>query len=327
MAAANSISAPRNSATLTSSFYHSTMSPSLIAEFCLLASLWGASFLFMHVGAAEFGALPTAGLRVTLAAVFLLPVFLVKGVWSDFQRRAGSILFVGLLNSALPFVLFSYAVLHIPTGLSAILNATVPLSGALVAWLWLKDRPDGSRTAGLLIGFVGVALLVVGKSTAPSTASAGSASSGATLLAMGACLLATLCYGLAASFTKRYLAGTHPFATAAGSQIGASLGLLLPMVWSWPPAPVSATAWWAVAAVALLCTAVAYVLFFHLIEKAGPAKALTVTFLVPVFALAYGVLFLSETITVWTIACGCIILLGTALATGLLRLPKITSAL
>lgn len=297
------------------------MSPTLIAEFVLLAALWGASFLFMHLGAAEFGALPTAGLRVGFGALFLLPVFLLRGVWSQFRRRAGAILFVGLLNSALPFALYSFAVLHIATGLSAILNATVPLSGALVAWLWLKDRPDGLRALGLLIGFVGVALLVLGKSGVGPAIAPAAGATGLTLLAMGACLLATLCYGLAASYTKRHLSGVHPMATAAGSQIGASLALAVPTLAFWPTHAVSATAWWAVLALGLLCTAVAYVLFFRIIETAGPAKALTVTFLVPVFALLYGVVFLSESITGWTLACGAVILLGTALSTGLLRWP------
>lgn len=296
------------------------MSPTLITEFFLLAALWGSSFLFMRLGAAEFGALPTAGLRVTMAALFLLPVFLVKGVWADFKQRAKPILFVGLLNSGIPFALFAFAVMHITTGLTSILNATVPLSGALVAWLWLKDRPSGSRMLGLLIGFVGVALLVVGKSGFSAAGVAGSGASGTTLLAMGACLLATLCYGLAASFTKRYLTGAHPLATATGSQMGAALGLALPTLWLWPAQPVSLSAWGALAAVALFCTSIAYILFFRIIAKAGPSRALTVTFLVPVFALMYGALFLGESITAWMVLCGVVIVCGTALSTGLVRL-------
>ena len=302
------------------------MSLSLIAEFVLLAALWGSSFLFMRLGAAEFGALPTAGLRVALAALFLLPVFLVKGVWADFRQRARPILFVGLLNSGIPFALFAYAVMHITTGLTSILNATVPLTGAVVAWLWLKDRPSGSRMLGLLIGFVGVTLLVIGKSGFSATGVAGAASIGTTLLAMGACLLATVCYGLAASFTKRYLTGAHPLATATGSQIGAALGLALPTFWFWPETPVSLGAWGALAAVALFCTSIAYILFFRIIEQAGPSKALTVTFLVPVFALMYGVLFLGESITPWMITCGVIIVCGTALSTGLVRLGRLERA-
>jgi drug/metabolite transporter (DMT)-like permease len=295
------------------------MSLALGLEFLLLAALWGSSFLFMRLGAAEFGPLPTAGLRVALAALFLLPVFLVRGVWADFRRRARAILFVGLLNSGIPFVLFAFAVMHIPTGMTAILNATVPLTGAVVAWLWLGDRPGASRMLGLGIGFAGVSLLVVGKSGFAAL-TGGGADAGITLLAMGACLLATLCYGIAASFTKRYLTGAHPLATATGSQIGAALGLALPTWWLWPSQPASFTAWSAVAAVALLCTAIAYILFFRIIAQAGPSKALTVTFLVPVFALGYGVWFLGESITAWMLVCGVVIVCGTALSTGLLRL-------
>lgn len=295
------------------------MTPALGLEFLLLAALWGSSFLFMRLGAAEFGALPTAGLRVMLAALFLLPALLVPGVWADFRRRARAILFVGLLNSGIPFALFAFAVLHIPTGLTAILNATVPLSGAVVAWLWLGERPGASRALGLAIGFGGVILLVLGKSGLAGIAGVGP-DAGLTLLAMGACLLATVLYGLAASFTKRHLTGVHPLATATGSQIGAALGLALPTAWLWPSRAVSGTAWTAVAAVALLCTAVAYILFFRIIEKAGPSKALAVTFLVPVFALAYGALFLHERITPWMLVCGVIIVCGTALSTGLLKI-------
>lgn len=293
------------------------MPVSLIAEFLLLAALWGSSFLFMRLGAAEFGALPTAGLRVALAAMFLLPVFLVAGVWADFRRRARYILFVGLLNSGIPFALFAYAVMHISTGLTSILNATVPLSGALVAWVWLRDRPGAWRTTGLAIGFVGVCLLVAGKSG--FSLAPGAASPVQALLAMLACLLATFCYGLAASFTKRHLTGVHPLATASGSQIGAALGLALPTLWLWPEQPASGGAWLALLAVALLCTSLAYILFFRIIAQAGPSKALTVTFLVPVFALAYGRIFLDEVITPWMITCGLVIMAGTALSTGLVR--------
>ncbi len=289
----------------------------LIAEFLLLAALWGASFLFMRLGAAEFGPLPTAGVRVALAAIFLLPVFLVKGVWSAFRQHAARILGVGLLNSGIPFALFAFAVLHISTGLTSILNATVPLTGALVAWIWLKDQPDRWRIAGLAIGFAGVCLLVIGKSG--FSLAPGAASSGMALAAMLACLLATACYGVAASYTKRYLTGVHPLAIASGSQLGATLGLAVPTVWLWPDQPVSQQAWTAMLAVALLCTALAYILFFRIIAQAGPSKALAVTFLVPVFALGYGSVFLQEAITPWMILCGAVILMGTALSTGLIR--------
>ena len=144
---------------------------------------------------------------------------------------------------------------------------------------------------------------------------------------MGAALLATLCYGMAANFTQRHLHGAHPLATATGSQIGASLGLALPTALFWPTQPVSNSAWTAILALALLCTALAYVLFFRIIAKAEPSKALTVTFLVPVFALLYGSVFLAETVTLWMVTCGVVILCGTLLATGLRRLRWIGTTL
>lgn len=306
----------------TTAIVHTESMPlPLVTEFVLLAALWGASFLFMLMGASEFGPVATAGLRVSLAAVFLLPAFLVAGVWSDFRRRAGSILWVGLLNSGIPFVLFAFAVLHVSTGLTSILNATVPLSGALVAWLWLRDRPDTTRLLGLGVGFLGVLLLVWSQSGQPPATRSGDAPQGMVLLSMGAALLATVCYGLAASFTRKNLQGVHPLATATGSQIGASLGLALPTLWTWPDSMPGTQAWMALLAVALLCTSLAYVLFFRIIARAGPARALTVTFLVPVFAMTYGAIFLGERITLWMLGCAAVILIGTALSSGLLGLP------
>ncbi|WP_334153468.1 DMT family transporter [Tepidimonas sp.] len=285
------------------------MSPKLAAEFLFLAALWGSSFLFMRQAALEFGPVATAGLRVAVAGAMLLPILVLSGHWRAFRARAGRILFVGLINSGIPFGLFAYAVLSISTGLTAILNATVPLFGALVACLWLGDRPGRWRAVGLALGFLGVALLSWNKA---------SFTPGGTGWAVLACLGATILYAVAASYTKKYLMGIPPMATAAGSQFGATLGLLLPTLWTWPAQPASAGAWGAVAVAGVLCTALAYLLYFRLIEAAGPAKTLTVTFLIPVFAVGYGALLLGETITPWMVGCGIVILAGVALATGLI---------
>lgn len=279
----------------------------------LLAAIWGSSFLFTRLGATEFGALPTAGLRVTIAALFLLPLLLARGQWSALRTHWKKIFFLGMLNSGLPFALYAYALLSISTGLSSLLNATVPLFGALVAWLWLKDRPHGIKVAGLLIGFAGVAMLASGKASFKPDAS-GVVTGWAVLACLGACL----CYGLAASFTRRYLSGQPSLVIATGSQLGASVGLALPTLWLWPSQVPSTTAWLALLAVGVLCTGVAYVLYFRLIAKMGAASSLTVTFLIPVFAVVYGVIFLGETVSGWMLLCGAIILLGTALSAGLL---------
>ena len=292
-----------------------TASPSSwVAEFLLLAAIWGASFLFMRIGAVEFGALPTAAVRVAIAAVFLLPLVWLRGLLPVLRKNWRRILFIGLLNSGIPFACFSFALLSISTGLASILNATVPMFGALIAWAWLKDKLTAWRMAGLVIGFAGVALL------AWDQASFKPAGSGvAPGWALLACLFACVCYGISASYTKRYLAGLPPLVTAAGSQIGATLGLALPAMWLWPARMPSVSAWLALLAVGVLCTAIAYILFFRLIEQAGPPRALSVTFLVPVFAVLYGALFLGESVTPWMVGCAAVIVCGTALSTGLLK--------
>ena len=289
---------------------------SWLVDFLLLSALWGSSFLFMRMAALEFGPLPTAAGRVTIAAACLLPLVWWRGLGPQLRVHARPVLFVGLLNSGIPFALFSFAVLSISTGLSSILNATVPLFGAIVAWLWLQDRPGASRAAGLALGFIGVALLAWNK--ASFTPTAGAAATGWAVLA---CLAACLCYAMAASFTKRYLTGVPSLVLAAGSQLGATLGLALPALWLWPARMPGPAAWWGLAAAGVLCTALAYILFFRLIARVGPARTLTVTFVVPVFAVLYGTLLLGEELTLWMLGCGLVIVCGTALATGVVRLP------
>jgi len=286
-------------------------------DFALLAAIWGASFLFMRLAVVEFGALPTAFVRVTVATAFLWPILLWRGQGAVLRKHWVAIGIVGLLNSALPFALFAFALTTITTGLSAILNATVPLFGALVAWLWLRDRPTASRTLGLAIGFAGVALLAW--DSASFKPHAGGLASGWAVLA---CLGATLCYGIAATATKRYLTGLPALVTATGSQLGAALGLLVPALWSWPPTTPGPQAWLALLVVGVVCTGIAYILYFRLIEETGPARALTVTFVLPVFAVLYGALFLHEAITPWMLFCAAVIVCGTALSTGLLKVGR-----
>ena len=289
------------------------MKKSLMVEFVALGAIWGSSFLFMRLGGAEFGAVATAGVRVFIGALVLLPILWFSGHWNVLRKNAAPILLLGFMNSALPFVLFAYAVLSISTGLSAILNATVPLFTALVSWLWLKERPGNSRLLGLAIGFIGVLLL------ASDTASF---KPGGTGWAVLACLLACASYAVSAAFTRNYLTGIHPLAPAAGSQLGAMLVLALPTLLFWPARNPGLVPWLALAAVGVICTAGAYILFFRLIEKIGPVRAVTVTFLVPVFAIIYGTVFLREALTPWMLMCGVVVVLGTALATGLLKLGR-----
>ena len=283
------------------------------SEFILLGAIWGSSFLFMRFGLPDFGPVVLSALRVVIAALALLPLLMMRGQLAALRDNAGKVLLVGVINSALPFVLFAYALGSISTGLSAILNASVPLFGALVAWLWLREALSPMRVAGLMIGFAGVVLLTWGKTR--GIAGAGEAVSP---LAVAAALMATLCYGISASYAKRHLGGLPSLVTATGSQIGASIALALPAWWLWPEQAPGAVAWGAVLVVGLVCTAMAYILYFRMIEHAGPGRALTVTFLIPVFAVFYGAVFLGEAVTPWMLGCGVVIVSGTALSMGML---------
>ncbi len=284
-------------------------------DLVLLGAIWGASFMFMRIGAAEFGALPAAAMRVTVAALFLVPLALARGQGPAIARHWKATLSIGILNSGLPFALFCFALLTLSSGLPAVINATVPMFGALVAWAWFGERPAGSRIVGLLIGFTGVALLA--SRSAGFHVGADPDGGHAAIWAVAACLGACLSYGISASATRRFLAGVPPMASAAGSQIGATLFLALPAAWLWPARMPSAKAWIAMVALGVVCTGLAYILFFRLIDRAGPARALTVTFLVPVFAVFYGAVFLDERVTPWMLGCAAVIVCGVVLSTGL----------
>jgi drug/metabolite transporter (DMT)-like permease len=290
---------------------------SWLIDFVLLAAVWGASFMFMRLAAQEMGAFAAAGLRVIVAALFLLPLLLIKGQGAALRQHWRLTFAVGVLNSAVPFVCFTYALLSITTGLSAILNATVPLFGAVIAWAWLQDRPSGSRMLGLAVGFIGVTMLAWDKASFQPDASG--ATTGWAVLAV---LFACSCYGASASVAKRYMGGLPSLVSATGSQIGASLALLPLTMGYWPAQAPSLEAWGAVLVLGVVCTGLAYILYFRLIERAGPARALSVTFAIPAFAVFYGVLLLGETVTPWMVLCALVIIAGTTLSTGLVSLGR-----
>ena len=286
-----------------------------LADLLLLGALWGASFLFMRVAVPHFGALPVAALRVAGAALLLLPLLLVGSRMAALRLHWRPIALIGLTNSALPFLGFSMAAMTLPAGLSSILNATSPMFGALIAMVWLREPQPASSIAGLGLGFVGVVLLAWDRSGIAPTA-------GADGLAIGLCLGAALLYGFSACFARRYLAGVDALAVAAGSQLSATLALALPAAWAWPTVLPPWPQWLAVLALALLCTGLAYVLYFRLIARIGPARAITVTFLVPAFAMLWAGVFLGEAVTPAMLAVSALILLGTGLAVGVLRVPR-----
>lgn len=285
-------------------------------ELLLLSALWGASFLFMRVAAPEFGPVVLAELRVAIASLVLLPMLVLRADAAGLRAHWKKLAAVGTLNSAIPFILLPFSTLYLTGGFAAILNATSPLWAALIAWIWLSAALNASRIAGFFIGFVGVVVLV--RDTASFDLNGLS-------LAVIAAIVASAFYGFGANFTKKYLQGIDPLVIATGSLVGATAVLLPGAVALWPTGPVSIQAWTSVIMMGIVSTGFAYIIYFRLIAHVGPASAITVTYLVPGFAVFWGALVIDEAVTRNMIIGCAIIFAGTALATGLLPRSKQTA--
>jgi drug/metabolite transporter (DMT)-like permease len=273
----------------------------------LLAALWGASYMFIRVAVPAFGPFALMGLRVVLAAsvLALYAAVLARGM-SKLRSRWKEFLIVGTTNSAIPFSLIAAAEIELTASLAAILNSTTALFAAAVAAVWIGEALTTKKILGLVMGLVGVAVLV-GWDPVPL--------SPVVLLSVGAMLAASFSYAVGGVYVKRTFAGVPPLTMAIGQQAGAAF-LLLPLATlslpeEAPPLPAVLSA----LALTLLSTTVAYLLYFRLIENVGPTKTLTVTFLIPVFGLLFGVVLLGEPVGVGTLVGFGIILYSVALVT------------
>ena len=282
------------------------MNTANLVRLVVLAAIWGGSFLFMRIAAPVLGPAVLIEYRVVFAALFLAAVgwFLNKRL--DLRANWKHYLVLGLFNSALPFLLFAFAARTLSASVLSVLNATAPLWGALLGAAWSR-QPVGLRTAfGLLLGTAGVALLV-GLDDVSSRPGAA--------LAVTAALVAAFSYGIA-SLYARSARSVEPFANAHGSMWAASL-LVVPALPFFPaPGQPTVGIMAAVLALGVVCSGIAYILYFRLIEEVGTTSALTVTFLNPVFGILWGALFLGEAIGWHTVVGSSVVLVGTALVTG-----------
>ena len=271
-----------------------------------LSAIWGASFLFMRMGAPVLGPTLLIGCRVLFAAVFLAIVGAALRKPLDARRNALHYLVLGLFNSALPFLLFAFAARTLSASLLSILNATAPIWGAVIGAAWTRTALPAKSLLGLALGVGGVALLV---DFDPSTLRDGAP------FAIALALAASFSYGIATNYAKS-ARKVEPFANAHGSMWAATL-LIAPAVPFAPPAatPTLAVAL-AVLALGVVCSGIAYLLYFRLVADLGAASALTVTFLVPVFGVLWGHVALGEPVG-WNTAVGALVVIaGTALVTG-----------
>jgi drug/metabolite transporter (DMT)-like permease len=269
-----------------------------------LAALWGAAFIFLRAVSPIFGAIPSAGVRVLLGGSALLLWFILIRYpmrWAGFTQHYA---IVGLFMCALPFSLYGFAAQHIPGSYLAIFNATAPLWSAVITAAVLADRLTPQKVAGLGMGFGGVAL-VAGLGGAPDDA--------LFEVAVLACLCATLCYGIGSTYVKKYASHADPRMVATASQLLGGAMLLPFFLIDPPPSSISANTALNLVGLAVLCTAVAYILYYRLIADVGPSRTMTVSFLIPPFAMLWGALFLDERITATMVLGTLIVIAGTLL--------------
>jgi drug/metabolite transporter (DMT)-like permease len=274
----------------------------------LLGAFWGASFIFIRVAVPVLGPFVLMDLRVLLAAAGLVLGAVAVGRLPKLRAHWGRFLVLGFLNAAVPFTLIAASEINLTASLAAILNSTTPLFTAVVAAVWIGEALTPRRIGGLLLGIVGVALVVGWTPVALSPV---------VLLSVGASLAAALSYGFGGVYAKRAFSGLPPLSMAIGQQTGAGLLLLPPAAVSLPGEAPPLAVVLSVLALALLSTALAYLLYFRLITSVGPTSTLTVTFLVPVFGLLFGALFLNEPVGVGMLVGLGVILSSVALVTGL----------
>ena len=277
-----------------------------------LAGLWGGSFFLFKVLVAVLPTLTVVLARVGIAALMLnLWIVLRGGRMPSDLRTWGRFVVMGLLNNVIPFALYVVAERQISSGLAAILNATTPLFTVLVAhWLTRDEKLTRGRFAGVIAGFCGVGVLIGPK----AFLGLGDASPINEL----ACLAASLCYAFAAIYGRRFR-GLDPIKVATGQVSGSTL-VLIPLVLMidrpWTLAMPSVATWAAMIAIALLCTALAYILFFRILAQAGAGNVALVTLLLPFAAMLLGAVFLGERVPVRAIGGLALIGLGFACIDG-----------
>lgn len=270
----------------------------------LLSAIWGSSFIFMRILAPVFGAFGTAGLRLFIAGTVLLIVYKWSTYKINWKRDWKFLAIVGLLNSAIPFSLFSFAALHLPASISVVINTMTPMFGALFAALILNEMLTKQKAMGLLIGAVGV-FIVSGSKSIPESPLA--------LLSIFACIMATACYGFSGALIKKHAKEIESKALAGGSQFFAGLMLLPLVIYQGQSVHVTLNIALLMLVFAIVCSAVAYLIYFYLIKELGPTSALSVTFLMPVFGMVWGYLILNEQMHREMLIGAFIIILGTFL--------------
>lgn len=284
-----------------------------LLQFISLGAIWGASFIFIRVLVPVLGPIVTANMRTLIAGVVLTLYLIFSKIDFDLEKYWKKYIVVGILNTGIPFILFAYASKYLPASYLAILNSTSPLFTAVFSVIWLKEKVGPLKIFGISLGAFGVALVAnIGELGMSFN----------TVLAIFMSLGAAASYALTGVYMQLYLRSANPKSVAGISQLFAGV-ILLPLVFIFPPiGDITLKIGANMISLALLCSAVAYLMYFDLMKDIGPTKALSVTYLIPLFGMLWGVIFLDEVIT-FNMILGCVfILLGTCLVLNLIKVRR-----
>ena len=283
-------------------------------ELLILSAIWGSSFLFLRIASPEFGPIFLIEMRVASGLIVLLPICLLLGKIQELKENWKMIFILSLSNMTIPFCLFAYSALNMGAGVLSIINATVPFFTAIIAFLVYQQRMTRYGLIGLMVGFMGVAVLVFDPSE----------SSGVTNdLAIPSALFACVLYGVALNIVSHKLQGVSGISITTGALFFSTIVLIPFAVIERPEVMPQGSVWFSVLALGVVCTGFGYILFYRLIARIGSQQAIMTTYLIPIFSILWGNLFLSESITLFMIFGGMLVLMGVGMTTG--RLPGIAN--
>lgn len=266
--------------------------------------------MFARISVTEFGAIPLNAVRSVIAALTLTPLMFIYGQWQAFRDHWPHFIVLGLISTALPFTLLTISTQFSTAGFASILNALTPILSAAIAWAWLKEHLSRAAVIGIGLSFVGVVFMI---------SDTQSISAEFFLLPVLAGFGAALFYAITGNYARKFAAQVPPIAQSAGCQIFSAIFMVPPAFFLWPEQSISTQGWINAAVLGLMCTSLAFILYFYLLQHIGVAKTVIVTYLIPVFGMLWGYLFLDEVITLNMFTSAGLILTGVALTTGLIK--------
>ena len=286
------------------------MSPIQLAQFLIMSAFWGASYIFLYIATPEFGVMPLLTIRTGFALLFLLPFILIKNRQAELFEHWRPLLIFAVTGAVIPFSLISYSMLHATSGYASLMSATTAIFSAIIGYFWLKESITRLAIFGIIIAFAGIFVLTQDKQSVSQTAG---------LMPVFAVSVAAISYAFSGHFSKLYLSGISKTVVTGGTQLYATLITLPFSIVLLPDVLPSVDAWLSVFVLGVVCTGWAFFTFFKLIDEVGVSKTISSTYLIPVFGILWGCLFLDEKITFHIVVGIVTILSGVALTTGLIK--------